>query len=208
MFAAKKSFEGCKLILDGSCGCCFIFQKPERVGFSQSACVKHCGVSLMRHCGVSLLRKRVSFNSRCRYDLMAKTTKRQQQDGISSLQYHRNDLQLRPLFTHIKVELLEKESKERLRKEGFKKCWSKMKWWYVMDFSTNWDTMNFVAFLSAKGQVWLQIPDWCQHDFVAASDSFAWFINPIAIGSQFRRTSAPSFYTHMVIHDNCPRHVE
>ncbi|VDN31839.1 unnamed protein product [Gongylonema pulchrum] len=40
-------------------------------------------------------------------------------DDLSTRRY---DLQLRPLFTHIKVELLEEESKENLRKQGFKKC--------------------------------------------------------------------------------------
>lgn len=58
----------------------------------------------------------------CRYDLMGKTKDRQKIDGISSLKYERYDLQLKPLFTHIKVKLLEKDSKMRLREEGFKKC--------------------------------------------------------------------------------------
>ncbi|VDK85087.1 unnamed protein product [Litomosoides sigmodontis] len=60
--------------------------------------------------------------NRCRYDLLAKTTFRQQTDGISSLKYECDDLRFLPLFTHIKVKLLEQESKAQLREEGFEKC--------------------------------------------------------------------------------------
>uniref|UniRef100_A0A915Q2Y6 Beta-1,4-N-acetylgalactosaminyltransferase n=1 Tax=Setaria digitata TaxID=48799 RepID=A0A915Q2Y6_9BILA len=60
--------------------------------------------------------------NRCRYDLLAKTKMRQQTDGISSLKYECYDLHFLPLFTHIKVKLLEHESKIELRNEGFKKC--------------------------------------------------------------------------------------
>ncbi|KAL3998992.1 N-terminal region of glycosyl transferase group 7 family protein [Acanthocheilonema viteae] len=60
--------------------------------------------------------------NKCRYDLLAKTTLRQQTDGISSLKYECYDLRFLPLFTHIKVKLLEQESKMQLREEGFTKC--------------------------------------------------------------------------------------
>ncbi|CAG9536664.1 unnamed protein product [Cercopithifilaria johnstoni] len=60
--------------------------------------------------------------NRCRYDLLAKTTLRQQTDGISSLKYECYDLHFLPLFTHIKVKLFEQESKIQLREEGFAKC--------------------------------------------------------------------------------------
>lgn len=43
-------------------------------------------------------------------------------DGLTSLEYSVEDLQLKPSYTHILVDMLETQSKKRLKKEGFSKC--------------------------------------------------------------------------------------
>uniref|UniRef100_A0A0R3RJQ2 Beta-1,4-N-acetylgalactosaminyltransferase n=1 Tax=Elaeophora elaphi TaxID=1147741 RepID=A0A0R3RJQ2_9BILA len=60
--------------------------------------------------------------NKCRFDLLARTLARQKTDGISSLKYECYDVRFLRLFTHIKVRLLEQESREQLRKKGLTKC--------------------------------------------------------------------------------------
>jgi len=52
--------------------------------------------------------------NKCRYSLMYKVNRRWARDGLNSLRYARLERQLRPLFTLLRVDLLERESRERL----------------------------------------------------------------------------------------------
>ncbi|TKR64215.1 hypothetical protein L596_024788 [Steinernema carpocapsae] len=56
--------------------------------------------------------------NKCRRNLLYAATNRWRKDGLNSLKYTLLSLTKRPLFTYMKADLLEKESKERLRKEN------------------------------------------------------------------------------------------
>uniref|UniRef100_A0AC34R983 Beta-1,4-N-acetylgalactosaminyltransferase n=1 Tax=Panagrolaimus sp. JU765 TaxID=591449 RepID=A0AC34R983_9BILA len=60
----------------------------------------------------------------CRYTLMKRTKSRYRRDGLSNLNYKVIDVERKHLYTHIKVDLLEKESRDKLHGEQriFKKC--------------------------------------------------------------------------------------
>lgn len=60
--------------------------------------------------------------NRCRYKLMSATKSRWRNDGLSSLSYDLISLGRLPLYTHIKVDLLEKQSRRYLRTHGFPTC--------------------------------------------------------------------------------------
>uniref|UniRef100_A0A915AMD2 Beta-1,4-N-acetylgalactosaminyltransferase n=1 Tax=Parascaris univalens TaxID=6257 RepID=A0A915AMD2_PARUN len=60
--------------------------------------------------------------NRCRYKLMSATKSRWRNDGLSSLSYDLISLSRLPLYTHIKVNLLEKQSRRYLRTHGFPTC--------------------------------------------------------------------------------------
>ncbi|WKX91042.1 hypothetical protein Q1695_009684 [Nippostrongylus brasiliensis] len=55
--------------------------------------------------------------NKCRYKLMAKTTKVYKKDGLSSLKYDVVRLELLPLYTHIVVDLLEEKERPAIRKQ-------------------------------------------------------------------------------------------
>ncbi|TKR92903.1 hypothetical protein L596_007469 [Steinernema carpocapsae] len=57
--------------------------------------------------------------NKCRYKLMQKTKRRWRTDGLSNLNYTRISVTREHLFTRIKVDLLEKESRAWLRNQGF-----------------------------------------------------------------------------------------
>ncbi|KHN84857.1 Beta-1,4-N-acetylgalactosaminyltransferase bre-4 [Toxocara canis] len=60
--------------------------------------------------------------NKCRYKLMYKTKARWQEDGLSSLSYELISLERLPLYTHIKVDLLENQSRQFLQQHGFPTC--------------------------------------------------------------------------------------
>ncbi|CAI5437876.1 unnamed protein product [Caenorhabditis angaria] len=53
--------------------------------------------------------------NKCRYKIMSRTKQRWKTDGISSLHYKLIDLQLHKLYTHVMVDLLEVQSRQKLR---------------------------------------------------------------------------------------------
>lgn len=57
--------------------------------------------------------------NKCRFNLMYKVQRRWPRDGLSTLNYSRQDRQLKPLFTWLLVDLLEHESRKKLADEGW-----------------------------------------------------------------------------------------
>jgi len=55
--------------------------------------------------------------NKCRFQLMKHTRQRWHRDGLSNLKYDIESITFEPLFTHIKVDLLEGDSRKALRKE-------------------------------------------------------------------------------------------
>ncbi|EYC22928.1 hypothetical protein Y032_0016g3021 [Ancylostoma ceylanicum] len=53
----------------------------------------------------------------CRYKLLAKTKRDWKTDGLSSLRYKLLNVTLKPLYTHILVDLLEAEEKPSVNKQ-------------------------------------------------------------------------------------------
>lgn len=60
--------------------------------------------------------------NKCRYKLMYKTKMRWQKDGLSSLKYKIINITQYPVYTNIRVSLLEAESRDALHRAGFKDC--------------------------------------------------------------------------------------
>ncbi|CAI2321733.1 unnamed protein product [Caenorhabditis sp. 36 PRJEB53466] len=55
--------------------------------------------------------------NKCRYKIMGQTKRRSSRDGLSSLKYKLIDLDLNPLYTRARVDLLEKECRRELRRD-------------------------------------------------------------------------------------------
>ncbi|CAJ0571380.1 unnamed protein product, partial [Mesorhabditis spiculigera] len=58
----------------------------------------------------------------CRHKLMGKTRRRYKKDGLANLRYKTIRVDRNPLYTHIEVDMYEKESRAELAKAGFPGC--------------------------------------------------------------------------------------
>ncbi|TKR64212.1 hypothetical protein L596_024785 [Steinernema carpocapsae] len=78
--------------------------------------------TIARYTMIKHRRDKGNPRNKCRNILYGATTERWRKDGLNNLNYSLRSMIKKPLFTYMKADLFEKESKERLKKENSSYC--------------------------------------------------------------------------------------